>query len=459
MKSSILRATLLLICPVLVFCAVTPQQQLSRDIFEELININTADSSGSVTKAAEAMVRRLRDAGFPEEDIHVDGPEERFKNLVVRYRGTGAQRPVLLLAHLDVVEALRSDWSTDPFQFVEKDGYFYGRGTSDDKCSAAVWIANLIQYKREGFLPTRDIIVALTAGEESGLNNGVQWLMQNRRSWMDAEFAFNEGAGGAIRDGKKIANYVQASEKIYQSFKLIAKNPGGHSSVPRKDNAIYGLAKALTGVSEYQFPVRLNEVTKTYFERTAKVETGAIAKAMQTIVRNPADKNAVALLSKEPYLNARLRTTCVATRLEGGHADNALPQTATALINCRLLPDEKREDVIAALKKAAGDPQIEVEPITEARVAPSSPLEPKLIGVIEKTTEELWPGVPVIPVMSTGATDSRVLRQAGIPCYGLSGFFSDVNDEREHGKDERIPVESFFEGQRFLYELVKRVSS
>ena len=436
-----------------------PTQQLARDILEQLVDINTADSAANVTAASEAMAKRLRDAGFPDADIHVDGDDPHFKNLVARYRGAGKAKPILLLAHLDVVEALRSDWSVDPFHFIQKDGYFYGRGTVDDKAEATCWIANLIRYKQEGFVPAGDIIVALTAGEESGEHNGVEWLLQNHRDWIDAGLALNEGGDGAIRNGQKITNYVQASEKIYYSVELKATNPGGHSSVPRQDNAIYELANALVRVSRHQFPAELNPVTQTYFERTGKIGKGKIAAAMRKIAKHPHHRGAIKTLSADPHENAMLRTTCVATRLAAGHADNALPQTSTALVNCRILPQDKPEEVLQSLVEAVDDPKLELTAMTKPRIAPASPLTPEFMHAVEQTTGEIWPGVPVIPTMSTGATDSRGLRGIGIPCYGLSGFFLNEDDNREHGRDERMPVQSFFDGQKFLYLLVKRLSS
>ncbi len=363
-----------------------------------------------------------------------------------------------MLAHLDVVEALASDWSLDPFHFVEKDGYFYGRGTIDDKSQAACWITNLILYKQEGFRPDRDIIVALTSGEESDQHNGVDWLLANHRDWIDAGLALNEGGDGAIRNGKKVANYVQASEKVYYSVELKVTNPGGHSSMPRHDNAIYQLAAALLRISNYSFPVELNKVTRTYLERTGKISHGPVAAAMLALAKDPGDTKAMTALAADPRTNAMLHTTCVATRLAAGHADNALPQTATALVNCRLLPEDSPDKIMTGLAAVIADPSVSITPVKPARIGPPSPLTPQFMKAAEKATEELWPGVPVIPTMSTGATDSRPLRQAGIPSYGISGFFLDENDNREHGRDERILVDSFFNGRKFLYQLVKNLS-
>jgi len=434
-----------------------PHQQLARDLFRELIEINTVESEGTAP-AAEAMARRLLDAGFPLEDVHIVGPDDRKVNLVARLRGRDMGRaPILLLAHLDVVEALRSDWTIDPWTFTEADGYYYGRGVTDDKDEAAIYTANLIRLKEEGFVPDRDIIVALTADEEGGPANGVQWLLDNRRDLIDAEYALNEGGGGALKDGVRQLNSVQASEKVYQNFDLQATNSGGHSSLPRQDNAIYDVAGALMRIRQFRFPVMLNEVTEAYFLGTTAVEGGAIAEDILSVLADPADQRAVERLQAFPHLNARLRTTCVATRLSGGHTDNALPQTAGAFVNCRILPNHNPAQVLLALRELAGT-GVEVTPVTEPNLSPPSPLTPNVLGLIERITEEMWPGVPVVPVMSTGATDGLYLRRAGIPTYGVSGLFGDVDDNRAHGQDERILIESFYEGQEFLYRLVKALS-
>ena len=434
-----------------------PHQELARDLFRELIEINTVDSAGT-TLAAEAMAARLLDAGFPEEDVHIVGPNDRKVNLVARLRGRETGRaPILLLAHLDVVEALRSDWSIDPWTFIEADGYYYGRGVTDDKDEAAIYTANLIRYKEEGFVPDRDIIVALTADEEGGPENGVQWLLENRRDLIDAEYALNEGGGGALKDGVHQLNSVQASEKVYLNFNLRATNPGGHSSLPREDNAIYDVARTLLRISRHRFPVMLNEVTEAYFRGTAAVEGGTIADDIRTVLEDPANERALDRLQAFPHLNARLRTTCVATRLSGGHADNALPQTAGALVNCRILPNHNPAQVLLTLRELAGH-GVEVTPVGQPNPSSPSPLTANVMGPIEQVTQEMWPGVPVVPVMSTVATDGLYLRRAGIPTYGVSGLFNDVDDNRAHGQDERILIESFYEGQEFLYRLVKALS-
>lgn len=434
-------------------------QTLARDLLRELIETNTTQSAGNTTAAAEKMAARLRAGGFTDADIRILGPVANRGNLVARLRGRQTGKgPILLLAHLDVVEADPRDWSVDPFTFLERDGWFYGRGTSDDKDEAAIWTANLIRWKQEGYVPDRDIILALTADEEGGDHNGVAWLIQNHRELIDAAFALNEGGGGVIKDGKRLSHNVQASEKVYQSFTLEVTNPGGHSSLPRKENAIYRLAAALSRVAAFDFPVRLNEVTRAFFERTARIEEPETADAMRHLLQDPPDPAAVARLATVPGYNARLRTTCVATLLEGGHAENALPQRARATVNCRILPGEPPEEVLATLRRVVADPQVALTAIAPAKPSPPSPLTPEVLGAIEETTRQMWPGVPVIPTMSTGATDGLYLRQAGIPVYGVSGVFGDADDVRAHGQDERIATAWFYDGLEFCYRLVKRLT-
>jgi acetylornithine deacetylase/succinyl-diaminopimelate desuccinylase-like protein len=433
-------------------------QQLTRDIFKELIEINTTHSAGNTTKAAEAMAARLRAAGFAEKDLFICGPVEKKGNLVVTYHGSGKRKPLLLLAHLDVVEALPSDWSTDPFKLEEIDGFYYARGSSDDKAMAAIFVANLIRYKKEGMVPDRDIILALTADEEGGDFNGVSWLLENHKDLINAEYALNEGGGGMTKGGKKIMNRVQLSEKIFQSFQLEVKNRGGHSSQPRKDNAIYQLTHALDNLSRFDFPVNLNEGTRIYFERSAKLETGQLAEDMLGVLQTPPRSEAVARLSEMPNYNALLRTTCVATMVNAGHAENALPQSATAVVNCRILPGEDPDKIKELLINVLADKQISVTPIRPAKRSPPSPMNPEVIGPVERITQQMWPGVAVVPAMTPGATDGLFLRNAGIPTYGVSGLFSEAGDVRAHGKDERMGVKAFYEGQEFLYRLVKEMS-
>jgi acetylornithine deacetylase/succinyl-diaminopimelate desuccinylase-like protein len=439
-------------------------QDLARSIFKELIEINTTNSVGDNTEAARAMAKRLLDAGFPQEDVHVVVPADAPKkgNLVARLRGRDSgKKPVLLLAHIDVVEADPADWSPDikPFTFMERDGYYYGRGITDNKDEASIDIANLIRMKKEGFVPDRDIIVALTADEEGGPRNGVDFLLTEHRDLIgDAAFALNEGGGGMSKDGRRISNNVQASEKKYLSFTFEATNPGGHSSLPVKKNAIYDLSQALLAVQGYDFPVMLNEVTTAFFSRSADLVGGEMGEAMRRIVQNPEDAGAAAILAKEPGYNSRLRTTCVATMLQGGHAPNALPQDAKATVNCRILPDHDPDVVAAKLRELAAPYDVTVTPQGEARPSPPSPLTDEVLGPIQRITEDMWPGVTVLPVMSTGATDGLYLRREGIPVYGVSGIFGDMDDVRAHGQDERIRVEDYVQGQEFLYRLVKALA-
>jgi acetylornithine deacetylase/succinyl-diaminopimelate desuccinylase-like protein len=437
---------------------------LLNEIYRELIEINTADSVGNTTLAAQAMEKRFLDAGFPAADVQLFLPRADKGNLVVRYHGrpggTSGRKPLLLLAHLDVVQALKSDWSADldPYKLTERDGYYYGRGTSDDKAMAASFVANLLRMKREGYQPDRDIILALTSDEEGGPVNGVRWLIREQRDRIDAAYALNEGGGGALRDGKPFYHSVQATEKVSANFQVTARNRGGHSSVPRPDNAIYQLAEALTKIGKYTFPVELNEITRPFFERTASIESPEMAAAMRAIVKNPADASAAALISTQPRFSSMLRTTCVATRLSGGHANNALPQTATATVNCRMVPNKSPEEVRQALLRAADDTGITISPAPALAASAPSPLNPELMTPVERITRQMFGDIPVIPTMSTGATDGRFLRSAGIPTYGVSGIFSDPNDARAHGRDERLLVKSLFDGQEFLYRLVRELT-
>lgn len=447
--------------PILASAAeLSPDQQLARELFAKLIEIDTTDSSGSTTAAAEFLAARLLASGFTSADVQVLGPVPRKGNLVARLRGRpGGGKPILLLAHLDVVGADPADWTVSPFKFLERDGYFYGRGTIDDKDECAIHVANLIRLKTEGFVPDRDIIVALTADEEGGDHNGVDWLLREHRELIDAGFALNEGGGGARDGARRISNRVQASEKVYQSFVLEVTNPGGHSSLPVKNNAIYRLAEALVRISKHDFPIELNEVTRAFFERSAPLQRPELATAMRGILEDPPDPDAIRRLAPITAYNSRLRTTCVATMLDAGHVENALPQRARATVNCRILPSEDPGEVRRSLGRVVDDPEVSITPIRAATASPPSPLTPEVLGPIERITEQLWPGVPVIPTMSTGATDGRYLRNAGIPVYGVSGVFDEVNDVRMHGRDERIQAQAFFEAQEFLYRLVRALSA
>ena len=440
-----------------------PNDARAREIYKELVEINTTDTpAGNVTKAAEAMAARLKTAGFPAADIQVLGPDPKKGNLVLRWRaGAGAGRkPILLLAHLDVVEAKREDWSFDPFTFLEKDGFFYGRGTSDDKAMAAQFVANLIRLKQEGFTSDRDVILALTADEEGGTFNGVDWLVKNHKNLIDAEFAVNEGGGGNMRKGKYLTNEVQASEKVFQDFHLEVTNPGGHSSLPVKDNAIYHLAGGLARLAAFDFPVQMNEVTRGYFERSASVQDDPkMAADMRAVARPTPDAAAAARLSAAvPFYNSLMRTTCVATRLQGGHAINALPQMAGANVNCRILPGVSPASVKDKLVEVLADPQIKVTFVGEANPSKPSPLRPDVMNAVESLTKQMFPGVVVVPVMSTGATDGLYLRNAEIPTYGIDGTFGDLDDVRAHGKDERVGVKQFYEGLEFQYRLIKMLA-
>ena len=435
---------------------LTAYQKLARDIFKELIEINTTDSSGS-TPAVEALASRLRTAGFPEKDIQAIGPDPLHKNLVVRVHGSGKKPPVLFICHLDVVQAFPRDWTVDPFTFLEKDGYFYGRGTTDIKSEAADLVTNLIRLRQEGYHPDRDIIVALTDGEEGGSENGVNWLLTHHRELIDAAFCINpDGGGGDLKNGKHVTLYVQTSEKIYASFMVEARDKGGHSSVPTRENAIYRLADGLIRIADYDFPVRLNETTRIILEEASEQETGQLKTDLLAILGNPDDSAAADRIAEtSPWYNAMMRTTCVATMAEAGHAENALPQSARAIINCRMLPDDDAENVLSTLKQVVADTGISVTCTYASFVAPLSLLMDEVTEPLERIAVSTWPGVNVLPVMSTGASDGKYLRRAGIPVYGISGMFGDPDDIRAHGQDERMGVKEFYEGVEFMYNFIK----
>ena len=435
-------------------------RRLEREILEQLIQINTSDSAGGTPQAAKAMADRLLAAGLPAADVRVMGQTARIQNLVVRYRGRdSARKPILLMAHLDVVDARKEDWSTDPYQFVEKDGWYYGRGTSDNKAGAAMLVANFIRYKKEGFIPERDLIIVLTGDEETS-GDGIRWLTREHRALIDADYALNtDGGGGDYRDGKPIRFNVQAAEKVYQSFVLEVRNKGGHSSRPVPDNAIYHLARGLSRVADYQFPVRLNEVTRAFFGRGASAESPGVAADMR-LVASSGNEAAVRRLSEaSPYYNSTLRTTCVATRLFAGHADNALPQLARATVNCRILPDQSVDSVEATLRRIVADTAIQLSRAATANPSPPSPLRTDLMRPLESLTAKYWPGVPIVPEMSTGATDGLYTRNIGIPTYGVAAIFDDLNDSRAHGRDERVGVKEYHQAAEYWYELVKQLSS
>ena len=451
---------------------LSPRQQAAREIYAELISINSADSVGSVTRAVDAMAKRFRAARFPAGDVQILIPAGKPTkgNLVVRYRGTrgaAAGKPILLLAHLDVVAAKRDEWPRDPFTVVEENGYFLGRGTSDDKAMAAIFVANVLEYEKEGWKPERDLVLALTADEEGGDANGVQYLLAEHRDLIDAAYALNEGGGGTL-DGagpnaKPLFHSIQAAEKVYTDFTLTATNRGGHSSVPRPDNAIYELSDALSRLAKFSFPVELNPTTRAFFQETAKVEKPDIAAAMRVIAANPNDSAASAVLSRDARYNSMLRTTCVATRLAGGHAYNALPQTASANVNCRMAPTSNVEYVQSTITRVIADTGIKIT-FTDAASKPDfptsvRPIEPALLAATTELTHAMWGNIPVIPTMSTGATDGHWLRAAGIPTYGVSGIFASPGETNAHGRDEKLRVKSFFEGLDFLDKLVRRLGA
>jgi acetylornithine deacetylase/succinyl-diaminopimelate desuccinylase-like protein len=442
--------------------APTPQQQLAFDVYKELVEIDTTTATGDTKQAAEAMAARLRAAGFAEGDVQVFSPAPRKGNLVARLRGTGARKPILLLAHLDVVPARREDWSFDPFKLTEQDGYYYARGSTDDKFMAAAFVANMIRYRQEGYKPDRDIILALETDEEILDNDalGIQWLLKNHRDLIDAEFALNEGGGVGLKDGKAVRNTVQTSEKVFVNYQLTVKDRGGHSSVPRRDNAIYRLAEGLVRLSKFSFPQKLNETTRAYFERIAQFESEQTAADIRAALSEKPDPSTMSFtrLAANPFYNAQLRTTCVATMLEGGHAVNALPQLASAKVNCRVMPGEPIEEVTATLERVLADDQIAVTRLNQPVLSAPSALHEEIMGAIEKLSRQFWPGAMVLPVMSAGATDGSYLRNAGIPTYGHSGLAGEMSDFRAHGKDERVLVKSFYEGDEYLYRLVKILS-
>ena len=438
-----------------------PDPVLARELLGELVSIRTVHPDGDNTAAARAAARRLLDAGFAPADVQVLEPAPLKGNLVARLRGTGEARPLLLLAHLDVVDALREGWSEglDPWRVTEREGWLYGRGVLDDKASAAMFVAILARMKREGVRPRRDIVLVLTADEEGGSHNGVSWLLREHRALIDAELALNEGGGAVLsRSGRRTLG-VQVSEKMYLSFELEAANRGGHSSVPERDNAIHDLAAALERVARLELPERVGPVARAYAANVSELESGAMAEALRAVAAGSASREQVERVSTVARYNAQLRTTCVATRIEGGHADNALPLRARATVNCRLLPDEDESAVRAAIERAAGD-RVRVRAKNELFRSPATDPGAPAVGVIEREAKALWPGVAVIPVMSAGATDGSRLRNAGIPVFGVLPIFMGPEDwARMHASDERIPVKGFEEALAFLDRVVRALAS
>ena len=434
------------------------EDSLARAVLKELIEINTAPSGGAMSTATRAMAARLIAAGYDEGDVQLAGPDAAHQNLVVTLRGRDREaKPVLLLAHIDVVEALASDWSMDPFTLIEKDGYFYGRGTTDNKGGAAVIIANMLRWKRERFVPSRDVIAVLTTDEETTAEAGIQWLLANVPRLKAAEYALNTDAGGMLagKGSEPPRFFVQSSEKMYQTFRLEVSNRGGHSSLPRADNAIYALARALAKVEAFHFPVMYNEVTRVSFARSATLAKGQVAADLRALAGGARSGPAVARMSREPGINGNLRTTCVATMLSGGHAENALPQRATATVNCRIFPGVSEREVQATLERVVGDTSVHFSTVGVSTPSPASPLRPDVMGVVESASREIWPRAVSIPVMENGATDGLFLRNVNVPVYGVSGPLYDGDDDRAHGRDERLSVRHFNETREFWYRMVK----
>jgi acetylornithine deacetylase/succinyl-diaminopimelate desuccinylase-like protein len=433
-------------------------RELLYEIYKELIEYKSTVDEENNTIAAEGMAAWLQAAGFPEEDIFIGGALPHKGNVVARFRGTGAKEPIVMMAHLDVVTAERADWNLDPFVLNEDEEYYYGRGTIDDKAMGAIFIANLIRFKREGYVPDRDLVVALTSDEESGGSNGIGWLLENHPGLIQGTLAINEGGYGLLQDGQPLANTIQIAEKIYATFRVTAKNPGGHSSLPRDDNAIYDLAEALLKIRDFKFPVELNDVMRVSFQRQAEINTGERAADFRALLESPIPQDSLDRLSSEAAINAQLRTTAVATLLDGGHAPNALPQTAVANVNVRMLPGSDPQDVLKTLITVVDNPELLVEYRGGGSITDPSPLSEEIMAAVETVTEAMWPGVIVMPTMSTGATDGARMRRAGIPTYGTSGLFVDRNDMRIHGQDERLLKESLYGGYEFLYSVAKELS-
>jgi acetylornithine deacetylase/succinyl-diaminopimelate desuccinylase-like protein len=444
---------------------LTPVQKQMRGIYQELVETNTTNSVGSCTVAAQKMAKRLKAGGFNDSELQIivppGGPQKG--NLVARLKGDGSKKPLLLLAHIDVVEAKREDWERDPFKLVEENGMFYARGASDDKAMAAAFVNNMLLYKKEKLPLKRDIIMALTCDEElvPSKFDGAEYLVNHHRALIDAEIALNEGGGGLLdKDGKPVRHGIQAGEKIYQSFQLEVTNPGGHSSAPFKDNAIYHLADGLSRLGQFSFPFKLSPVTRAYYERMSTIEKGQMAQDMKAILQDPPDQAALdRLYAVSPVHNSTVRTTCVATKVDAGHADNALPQRARATVNCRILPGEPIAEVQATLQRVVADDKIKITRIGDGVDGPMPPMTPVLMTAVEEISNAMWPGVPVVPTMSTGGTDGRFLNNAGIWTYGISGMFHGPEGSGAHGLNEHIRVKSLYDGQEYLYRLGKRLAT
>ena len=438
-----------------------PDQAAFRELYKELVETNTTLSEGSCTLAAERMAARLKAAGFADADLILFATPEKPKEggLVAIYPGVSkTAKPILLIAHIDVVEAKRADWTRDPFTLNEENGYFYGRGTLDNKAMAAVWVDALVRFKQQNYRPKRTVKLALTCGEETnGAFNGAEWLAANRRDLIDAQFALNEGGGGTTDGkGRMVSQEVQVGEKIFVNFRLETRNPGGHSSVPVRDNAIYQLSRALTKIDEHEFPLELSDITRTFFARAGAARDDAMGRAMVAIAADPGDRDAEKLLKSDRWYHSNLRTTCVATLLDGGHAPNALPQRAGANVNCRIFPGHSIAEIRAELARVIGDPGVAITALPPVRpVTATPPLDPKIIGPMEQLAKRYFPGIPVIPSMANGYTDATFLGAAGIPTYGVPGIWGDPDGNGAHGLNERLEVQSLYTGRDYLFDLVK----
>jgi acetylornithine deacetylase/succinyl-diaminopimelate desuccinylase-like protein len=435
-------------------------QAEARDMLAELVGINSTHNMGTM-EAAKAVVARLKSAGFTDADIQLLAPPEHptQANVVVRLKGTGQDRPILFECHLDVVEAKAEDWSMPPFKLTEKDGYFYGRGAIDMKDEDVAVLSALMRLKREGFKPDRDIIVVFTADEEGGDANGVEWLMKTHKDLVDAEFAINaEDGGGLIQGGQRLGYGVQTSEKTYVTYQMETTSPGGHSSRPEPDNAIYRLAEGLVRLEKLEFPLHMNDTTRGYFKAQASRQTGQLRDDMLAVSRPDPDPAAVARLTADPRWKPYLRTTCVATMAQAGHAENALPQRAAATIQCRMMPGDTQADVQLRIEQVIGDPRTAVTVIAPAEESGESVAQPGMMRRITDVVHDMWPGVDVFPTMDVGASDALYSRAANVPTFGVSGMWGDVDDNRAHGRDERVSVPAFYEDVEFNYRLMKSLS-
>ena len=472
MKASKLAlAASLLAVPASAQMAITPMgplrpdQQQFFDLYKQLVETNTELSDGNCTLAAQQIATRLKNAGFKDDQITLfsvaDHPKEG--GIVAVWPGTDkAEKAMLLLAHIDVVEAKRSDWERDPFKLVEENGYYYARGIADDKFMAAVWADTMVRFAKANYHPNRTVKMALTCGEETDTAfNGAQYLANNKRDLIDAAFALNEGGGGRTDgNGHLVVQSIQVGEKVYQDYKLTTTNPGGHSSQPVPDNAIYEMARALEAVGKYEFPAEFNDTTRAFFEKSAALRPDAQGKAMKALLTNLDDKDAMAEVNKDKALHSILRTTCVATMIEGGHAVNALPQHVEANVNCRIFPGHTPAEIKDVLTRVIGDPKVTIEYRRDDKpLAKAPPLDPKVIGPMEKLAAKYFPGVPVVPSMSTGATDGVYIGGAGIPTYGVPGAWGDPDGNGVHGLNERLQVKGIYTGRDYLYDLVKALAS